>query len=163
MSVDFACGGTRAWHTASPERKVGFLSAIVRPAARVLVNAGTDLFQRRAVGSWFVRDERLGLPVPPHGFCEEFQCNLPVAPLGREALQHLALMIHGPPTAMGLTIDSHDHLVEVPPPAAGPRALEPTLPDLGRGHQADAVPPIADGFVADIDPAFVQQIFHIPQ
>jgi hypothetical protein len=48
----------------------------------------------------------------------------------------------------------HIHLVEVPLPL--PEALHPAHPlatDVGGEQRAEAVPPVAHGLVADVDPA----------
>ena len=38
---------------------------------------------------------------------------------------------------------------------------DPLLADLGGEYRAEPVPPETDGFVADVDPAFVQKILDI--
>ena len=37
------------------------------------------------------------------------------------------------------------------------------FPDLSSEHRAESIPPIANRFVADVDPTFVEQILHISQ
>ena len=64
---------------------------------------------------------------------------------------------------MPLTVDIHEHLVEVPPQLAGPHALDPELSDLRGEHRVETMPPEPDGFVADIDPALVEHDLDIPQ
>ena len=71
-------------------------------------------------------------------------------------------MIDGPPQVVGDTVDLHENLVEVSPPVGqGPPSLDPLATDLGGEHWAEAVPPAAHSLVADLDPAFVQQIFDV--
>ncbi len=41
--------------------------------------------------------------------------------------------------------------------------LDSLSSDLGGKHRAEPVPPISDGFVANIDPALMKEIFNIPQ
>ena len=41
--------------------------------------------------------------------------------------------------------------------------FRPTLPDLVRKVGAETIDPEADAFVANIDPTFVKQVFHISQ
>ena len=70
-------------------------------------------------------------------------------------------MIDGPPKVVPLTVDLHEHLVQMPAPPAGFHARNPALSDLGREHRAEPMPPVSHRFMADIDAAFVQQIFDI--
>jgi len=39
----------------------------------------------------------------------------------------------------------------------------PLFPDLGCKHWPKPVPPGANGLVADVDPAFVEQVFDVPE
>ena len=70
-------------------------------------------------------------------------------------------MIDGPPEVMLLTVDLDEHLVKMPAPSAGFHTLDPSLSDLGRKHRAEPVPPVSHRFMADIDAAFMQQVFDI--
>ena len=72
-------------------------------------------------------------------------------------------MVYRPLKIVRLTIDLHEHLVEVPSPAAGLHPINPTLPNLGGEHRAEPMPPGPNRLVANIDAAFMQQIFHIPK
>jgi len=56
---------------------------------------------------------------------------------------------------MHLAIDLHEHLVEVPPPAAGLHTFNTALSDLGGKRRAKTMPPISNRLVADIDASFV--------
>ena len=70
-------------------------------------------------------------------------------------------MIHGAPEVAHLPVYFHEHLVEVPSPAARSHALNPTLPDLGGKPRPKPLPPEPDGFMADIDTALVEQVLDI--
>jgi hypothetical protein len=50
------------------------------------------------------------------------------------------------------TLQKHDRSCEIPP-----------LADLGRKPRTEPVPPKTHRFMADIDTAFVEQIFDLPQ
>ncbi len=53
---------------------------------------------------------------------------------------------------------------EVPAPVAGGHASHPrACRDVGSKHRAHPVPPVAHGLMADLDPAFVQQVPDVPQ
>lgn len=62
---------------------------------------------------------------------------------------------------MGLSVDLHENLVQVPTPAARPHPLDAALSDLGGKKRPEPVPPKPHGLVADIDAAFVQQVLDI--
>ena len=70
-------------------------------------------------------------------------------------------MIDGPPEIVLFAVELHEHLVKMPTPMAGFRTLYPALSDLSGEHRPEAMPPISDGFMADINAPFVEQIFHI--
>jgi hypothetical protein len=70
-------------------------------------------------------------------------------------------MIDGPPEIVLFAVDLHEHLVQVPAPATGFHAFDPALTDLGSKHRPEPMPPISDGFMADIDAPFMEQIFNI--
>ena len=73
-------------------------------------------------------------------------------------------MIDGPPKVMLLTVDLHENLVHVPLPFRECAQLLDSLSAYLRSkHRTEAVPPIADGFVTDIDTTLVKEIFDIPQ
>ena len=63
---------------------------------------------------------------------------------------------------MLLTIDLHEHLVQVPSPLRpGPQLLGALLADLGSKHRAEPVPPQTNGLVANIDATLVKQVLDI--
>ncbi len=71
-------------------------------------------------------------------------------------------MIYGAPKVVTLAIHLHEHLVHVPLPFREcAKLLDAFSSDFRSKHRAEPIPPISDGFMADIDPAFVQQIFDI--
>jgi hypothetical protein len=72
-------------------------------------------------------------------------------------------VVDRPPETVPLAVDLHKHLIEVPPPVAGPHPLDPTLPELGCKHRTELVPPEMDRFVADLRAAFVQDVLGVPE
>jgi len=98
-----------------------------------------------------------------HCFLEESQYGLLVPFLRDEALQHLALVIDSPPEVMPLTVDLHEHRVQVPLPAAQSYPIDTAFADLGGEHRAKPVPPKPHRLVANVGAALVEQIFHISQ
>ncbi len=70
-------------------------------------------------------------------------------------------MIHGPQKAKSLTVDLHEHLVQMPPPPAGFHSGNPPLLYLGRKHRTGSMPPVSHSLMTDIDVALLQQILDI--
>lgn len=125
--------------------------------------SGANFAQRGAVGPEPIRHDHFGAAVLAHCFLEELKRSPLVAGLRHEALEDLSLVINGSPEVVSLAVDLHEHLVEMPSPLARPHTLDPTFPDLGCEHRAEAMPPEPDRLVADVDPTFVQQVFDIPK
>lgn len=73
----------------------------------------------------------------------------------------LASMIHCAPQVVPFTVDLHEHLIQMPAPAAGFHTLDPALSYLGSEERAKPMPPISHRFMTGIDATFVEQIFHI--
>ncbi len=146
----------------SSEWQVCILSSIVEPASRLLAKSGTNLLQRSAVASELVGHDRLGFPVLTHCILEKFQSGLRVTGSGDEAFEHLALVIDGASQGVHPAVELHQHLVEMPSPAARSHALDPTSPDLGSKCRAEPVPPEPHGLMADIATALMPQVFHVP-
>ncbi len=80
-----------------------------------------------------------------------------------KALQHLALVVHGPPKLMLLAIDFDEELVPMPPQMAQPHAFNPAPLVLCSEHRTEPMPPVPDRLVADVDTALMQQIFYVPK
>jgi len=73
----------------------------------------------------------------------------------------LAFVIHGTPEVVPLTIDFHEHLIQMPAPSTGFHAVDAAFADLGSEHGAEPVPPEPDRLMADVDAALVQQILDV--
>ena len=73
-------------------------------------------------------------------------------------------MINRSPEVMSLTTDLHKDLVQAPLPLRTLlHALRSTFADLVREVSAEAVHPVTNRFVANVDAAFMEQVFNIPQ
>src|ERR1035438_4189266 len=63
---------------------------------------------------------------------------------------------------MEFAVDFGEHFVKVPPPIRkGTGRPDPLLLDLGGEHRTEAVPPMADRLMADVDAALCEQIFDV--
>ena len=80
-----------------------------------------------------------------------------------EKVEHLALIIDSAPQPEFSATNLDDHLVEVPAPAARSHPFDPALPDLGRKHWPEALPPEPDRFMADLNAALMQQILDVAE
>jgi len=97
-----------------------------------------------------------------HRFPEDFQCCFAITALCDKAFQDFPFMINSSPKIVRLTVDLHDHLVQLPLPVCPqPHSTNPFLTDLSCKQRAKSIPPKSNRFVADIDAAFVQKIFNI--
>ena len=73
-------------------------------------------------------------------------------------------MIDSAPKIVGLSVDLHEHLIQVPLPlrdlahiAGAPHT------DLTGEHRPEPVDPLPNALVADVDPAFVEKVFDVAQ
>lgn len=105
---------------------------------------------------FFVRRPLSGKQFPKH--C---QCRATIAALRHKALKHHAFVINRPLEIKPLTVDFHKHLVDVPASVGVHIGTSPS--DLFGKNRAKAVPPKADGLVANIDAALVQDILDLAQ
>ena len=121
-----------------------------------------DVIHRSAVGAQVIGDNLFWLTVALHQFLEEFQRCLAVATLGDKVLEDLAFVIYGTPHVMGLAVDFHEDLVDMPLPirvTAHPTG--PGFADLRGEKRAKPHPLKSDGIVADVNAALMQEVFHI--
>ena len=72
-------------------------------------------------------------------------------------------MIHRAPEIVCHAVDLHENLVQVPSPVRIRSMMNTPLSDFRGEHRTKPVPPEPHCFVADIDAAFEQQIFNLPQ
>ena len=73
-------------------------------------------------------------------------------------------MIEGSPQIGALTIDLHEHFIEVSTPVS--ETLHPAhalAPNIGCKQRPEAVPPKPHCLVADINSALEKQILHVAQ
>ena len=72
-------------------------------------------------------------------------------------------MVDRSPEGVRDAVDLKEDLVQMPAPVGqGPHAIDPLSPDLGGEHRAKSVPSEAHGFMADLNAALLQQVFHVP-
>jgi hypothetical protein len=64
---------------------------------------------------------------------------------------------------MRLSIDPDEHLVQVPALLRKRAMMKASLPDRGRNHRTEPVPPVPNRLVADVDAPLVQNILDLSQ
>lgn len=142
---------------------MGVLCTIIGPASSLLSVPDTEIVEGGTIGPQSVGHDFFGANKPLDRFLQEVQCRFLVPGLGHEALKHLAFMVDGAPQVVPLAIDLHEHLLQVPAPAAGAHALDAAFPDLRSEQRAEPVPPKPHRLVADVDAALVQQILDVAE
>ena len=109
----------------------------------------------QAIGNNRFGDEALAL----QQFPEQFQCGFLVAMLLDKDIKDLALLIDGPPHEHSFAADPDDHLIQVPDTIS----VATRLANIGSDGRSKLVGPAPNGFVTEINPAFREQVFDIPQ
>ena len=86
-----------------------------------------------------------------------------LVPLRRDhSLQDLAFMVDGAPKVAELAVDPHKDLIQMPAPLRiAAHVRDASLADLSGEHRAKPVPPEPDRLMADVDPAFGQQVLDV--
>ncbi len=72
-------------------------------------------------------------------------------------------MINRTPQGVRLAIDPDENLVEVPSPLGKALMMDPSFPYLSGKDGTEPFPQEPHGFMADIDAALEQNIFHLPK
>jgi len=73
-------------------------------------------------------------------------------------------MVDGTPKVVGLPTDLHKHLVQMPLPLwQMSHSFRSVLANLVREVRPEPIDPVADRFMANIEPALVKQVFDIAQ
>jgi hypothetical protein len=63
-----------------------------------------------------------------------------------------------------LAVYLHQHLIQTPlPMCSRPHSINPSAADLSGKHRAKSVPPKPNRLMANVNAAFMQKIFNIPQ
>ena len=71
-------------------------------------------------------------------------------------------MFHCPPQVVGLAVDLHEDLVQVPTPLGNSaRSQSAPTSDLRGKHWTKPAPPEAHGLMADVDPSLKEKILDL--
>ncbi len=92
-------------------------------------------------------------------FAEEALGSFPILTGLQQNIERVAILIHGPPKIVVLAVLGQDDFVQVP---LVPAVWLPAKKSIGIGL-AELERPMADGFMADNDPAIRQDFFHVPE
>ena len=97
-----------------------------------------------------------------HGFSQEFQGGSFISGLRDKGFENLAFMVDRAPKIMCFARDSHEDLVEMPAPLPGlTHGACASLADRFREEFAKSIDPEPDALVADVDTAFMEQVFDV--
>ena len=73
-------------------------------------------------------------------------------------------MIHSAPKIVSFSVDLHKHFVQVPLPVGiNSELLDTPFADFRGEYRTKPVPPEPNGFMADVDATFVQQVFDVAE
>ena len=123
-----------------------------------------QLFHRSGIRAKPVGHNAARLAVPLHDPLEKLQCRTFVSSCGDHSLQDFALMIDGAPEIAELAVDLHKDLIQTPAPLRiAAHVRDASLADLCGEHRAKPVLPEPDRLMADVDPAFGQQVLDVAQ
>jgi len=67
-----------------------------------------------------------------------------------------------PPEIMRFAIGLDEYLVQMPTSLRKRTMMKASLPDRGRKHRTEPVPPVSNRLVADVDPPLEQNILNLP-
>ena len=133
-------------------------------APRFLATFVPNDFHRGPIGRTFIRHHDMRITIPPHCFLEEFQRSSLVALLRHIGFQYFPFVIHGAPQIVSLPSDLHEDLVQVPLPLSTlTHPFGSSLPDLVGKVSTETINPVADRFMANVDTAFMKQVFNVTQ
>jgi len=130
---------------------IRIFGSIVELANTHLTAPNPEILHRCGEGAQPVGDDRLGSPVALHRALKKRQRGLAVPAFRGKDLQHLALVIDGPPAIeiMHLAADSHESLVQVPGLLGIAAAPKTELPNFGGKNRAIPAPLESHRFMAD--------------
>jgi hypothetical protein len=134
------------------------LTSIIEVATLAMFHPWQQLAFGCTVALQLIRDDDAwSILAPLEQLAEELLRSFFVPTTLHQDIEHIPILIDGPPQIMALTIDRQKHLIQMPLVARSrPSAPEPigiVLPELQT--------PLADGFIGDADAAFEQHLLHI--
>lgn len=148
----------------SPERLVRLFSSIVQPPPGYLTCLVAGLFHCCSAGAKTIRHNFHRITASLHRLLQKFKHSLAISLLCDVGLKDFTLMIDGSPKIMNLAINPNEKLIQMPPPLWQVfHRLGPLLSDFSGEFRPEPIPPSTNCFVADINGAFVENIFNLSQ
>ncbi len=134
--------------------------AIVGVASRVMTNGRQEGSKRSSIAFEFVSDDSKRLfPLAAHQSLKEPLGGALISTWLNQDVNHVAVLIHGPPKILLLAIDPHEDFVQVPDIAEA--ALAPL--QLSSIVRTELLTPMSNGFIGDHDSAFGEKILDISE
>jgi hypothetical protein len=134
------------------------LRPIVETATDLVPIRDANFIHRRRTGPKTVCDDDPRSAVFLHDPLEKLQRSGLVSIRRDHCLRDVTFVIHRAPEIAELAVDSHEHLIQTPPPLwVAAHLHDLSLADLSGEYRAEPVPPEPDGFVTDVDTPLGQE------
>ena len=147
-----------------PEWKVSIFSPVVEIAPHLTALDIAQCLHRSGVRAQSVGDNFIGLPMALQRLLHELRSRSFVPFLPDRALQNFALVIDGTSQIDHLVVELHVHLVKMPPPVTEALHSRFTLTaNVSREHRTETISPEPHRFMAKVNRALEQQVFHVAQ
>src|SRR5262245_54608817 len=135
-------------------RPMRWLTSIIEVATLAMFHTWQQLAFGGTVALQLIRDDDAWhKPQALEQLAEELLRRFFVPTTLHQDIEHMAVLIDGPPQIIALTIDRQKHLIQMPLVArlrpSTPQPIGIVLPELQT--------PLADGFIGDVDAACKQQ------
>lgn len=141
---------------------MAILSSVIQVATDLLAVDHSDLFHRGAVRAKPIRDNRSWRSISFHRFLQKPKRSGLIACFGHEAFQHFSFMVDSSPEIVLDTVDFHEDLIEMPLPLSVLAHVGGALrSDLAGENRTKSINPKPNTLMADIDPAFMEQVFDV--
>lgn len=134
--------------------------AIVGVASSVMTNGRQEGSKRSSIAFEFVgHDSKRLFPLAAHQSLKEPLGGALIPAWLNQDVNHVAVLIHGPPKILLLAVDSDEDLIQVPDIAEA--ALAPL--QLSSIVRTELLTPMSNGFIGNYDSAFGEKILDISE
>ena len=78
-------------------------------------------------------------------------------------MKNVSFVVNGPPEVVGFTVDPDEYFVQVPAPVGKRQIMNASFPNFRCNHRTKPIPPGTHPLIDDVDTAFVEKVFDLPQ
>jgi len=137
---------------------MGDFSPVVLILTGAMDNGRKDLPMCSRITPKLVGDQLPGcLSLMFQGPTKEAFSGSTISTLGNQNIDHVSILIDGPPKIEALTLDGDEEFIDVPDVAEPP--LLP--PQISRVERSEFLTPVSDRFVGDKDSSLCKQVFYV--